>query len=86
MKQIVDSQLEPAERELDNLLSQIDESEIDPTFSSLFPVSTQSDCAHVLQPSTSNHPSRPCGSRFVLKSDEQLEEAKANRAVHSLMM
>ena len=78
MEQIVDSQLELAECELDNLLSRIDESEFDPTFSGLFPVSAQSDCARVLQPSTSNHSSGPYSCRFVLKSDKQLKEAKAN--------
>ena len=77
VEHIFDSQLKLAKRELDNLLSRIDESEFDPTFSGLFPVSALSDCARVLQPSTSNHLSRPCSSRFVLKSDEQLEEAKA---------
>ena len=49
MEQIVDSQLELAKRKLDHL-SRIDESKFDPTFSGLFPVSAQSDCARVLQP------------------------------------
>ena len=84
MEQMIVSHLDLAEHQLEDL-SRIDESEFDSTFSSLFPVSAQSDCARILELSTNNEPNPSCSSRFVLKSDEQLKEAEANSVPKNMM-
>ena len=85
MEQIIDSHLGLAEHQLDDLLSRIDESEFDPTFSDLFPLSVQSDCTHVLEPSTNNKPNQSCSSCIILNSDEQHEETKADSVPKNMM-